>query len=130
MNGTPAMPGSKHPGPATPAACPMPAEPRSFPRKILRCPAIVVFPGATPMRARMLDLSLGGLSLLIGEQLQPGQECTVGFEAPLNGKPVRVMGQAKIVYSILSGNDGFRVGLQFVKLDAANSKLVAELMMG
>ena len=112
------------------AACPMPAEPRSFPRKILRCPALVVLPGASPKRARTLDISLGGLSLMIGEQLRPGQECTVGFEAPLNGKTVRVMGSAKVVYSILSGNDGFRVGLQFVKLDAANSKLVAELMMG
>lgn len=85
---------------------------------------------ASPAHARTLDISLGGVSLMLGEQLRPGQECTVGFEAPVSGKTVRVMGLAKVVYSILSGNDGFRVGLQFVKLDAANSKSVAELMMG
>ncbi|WP_147376745.1 PilZ domain-containing protein [Noviherbaspirillum saxi] len=103
---------------------------RSFPRKIMRCQAIVVIPGVTPISARTLDISLGGVSIVIAEQLRVGQECKVGFEAPLNGKTVRVMGAAKVVYSILSGADGFRVGMQFLKLDPANHKTVAELMMG
>lgn len=108
----------------------MKPEPRSFPRKVMRCQAIIVVPGNNPVRCRTLDISLGGLSMLVGEQLRVGQECTVGFEAPLNGKMVRVMGQGKVVYSILAGADGFRIGMQFINIDAANSKTVAQLMMG
>lgn len=96
----------------------------------MRCQAIVVVPGNNPVRCRTLDLSLGGLSLMLSEQLRVGQECTIGFEAPLDGKMVRVMGQAKVVYSILAGADGFRIGMQFTNMDAANSKIVAQLMMG
>ncbi len=107
----------------------MKSETRSFPRKIMRCHAAVVIPGAAPLRARTLDVSLGGLSLIMAEQLPIGQECTVGFEAPLNGNMVRIAANAKVIYSILSGADGFRIGLQFVRLDAANNKTLAELMM-
>ncbi|WP_151636570.1 PilZ domain-containing protein [Noviherbaspirillum aerium] len=108
----------------------MKPEPRSFPRKVMRCQAIVVVPGGNPVRCRTLDISLGGLSLMLSEQLRVGQECTIGFEAPLDGKMVRVMGQGKVVYSILAGADGFRVGMQFTNMDGANSKIVAQLMMG
>lgn len=107
----------------------MKSDTRSFPRKIMRCALTLVVPGAAPIRARTLDISLGGISVMVGEQLRVGQNCTVGFEAPLNGKPVRVTATAKVIYSILSGTDGFRVGLEFVHLDPANHKIVAELTM-
>ena len=83
----------------------------------------------TPIRARTIDVSLGGLCLVVTEQLRVGQACDVGFEAPLNGKMVRVIGSAKVAYCILSGTEGFRIGLQFVQLDAANNKTLAELMI-
>ncbi len=82
-----------------------------------------------PVRGRTVDISLGGLCLIVSEQLPVGRTCYVGFEAPLNGKAVRITATAKIVYSILSGTDGFRTGVQFTELDAANNKLLAELMI-
>lgn len=85
--------------------------------------------GSAPLRARTVDVSLGGLCLLVPEQLPVGQVCNVGFEAPLNGQMVRVIGTARVIYCILSGTDGFRTGLQFVELDAANNKTLAELMI-
>jgi len=81
------------------------------------------------MLGRTVDISLGGVCLLVPEQLPVGQTCHVGFEAPLNGKLVRVIATAKIAYSILSGTDGFRTGVQFLQLDAANNKTLAELMI-
>jgi hypothetical protein len=105
------------------------AETRTYPRKVLRGQARVALPGAPAMRAKTLDISLGGVCLLVPEQLAPGQTCNVGFEAPLNGQTVRVFAVAKVIYSILSGTEGFRTGLQFVQLDAANNKLLAELMI-
>lgn len=82
-----------------------------------------------PLRARTIDVSLDGLCLLVPEQLPVGKVCDVGFEAPLNGKMVRVIGAAQVIYCILSGTEGFRIGFQFVRLDAANNKTLAELMI-
>ncbi len=107
----------------------MKAETRNFTRKPIRGQAAIILPGAAPMRGKTKDISLGGLCLLVPGQLAPGQGCTVIFEAPLNGKMVQVTASARVIYSILSGTDGFRTGLQFVQLDAANNKTLAELML-
>ena len=107
----------------------MKAETRSFPRKHMRCNAVVVLPGMAPMRAKTQDIALGGACLIMAEQLRVGQECTVAFEALLNGKPVRVTATAKVVYSILAGTEGFRTGMQFVQIDPASNKTLAELML-
>lgn len=107
----------------------MKSEIRAYPRKIMRCQARIALRGMAPMRARTVDVSLGGLCLLVEEQLPVGQLCDVGFEAPLNGRMVRVIGSAKVVYCILSGTEGFRLGLQYVELDPNNNKTLAELMI-
>ena len=105
------------------------SETRTYPRKILRGQARVALSGMPAMRAKTVDVSLGGICLFVPEQLRPGQICNVGFEAPADGKVVRVFALAKVVYSILAGTDGFRTGLQFTELDAANNKLLAEVMI-
>ncbi|MGE5651288.1 MAG: PilZ domain-containing protein [Bacillota bacterium] len=107
----------------------MKSETRSFPRKIFRCHAKLALPGRPPLPCRTVDLSLSGLCLFFSEQLKAGQACTVAFEAPLTGRHVPVMLSAKVIYSILSGTDGFRTGIQFAQLDPANEKILAELMV-
>lgn len=104
-------------------------ETRTYPRKVLRGQARIALPGMAAMRAKTVDVSLGGICLLVSEQIPPGQICNVGFEAPLNGKVVRVFAVAKVIYSILSGTEGFRTGLQFVEIDADNRKLLVGLMI-
>jgi len=89
---------------------------------------MIAFSGTSPMRVKTKDISLGGVCVIVPEQVATGRACMVMFEAPFNGKVVRVTGVAKVIYSILSGTEGFRTGLQFVQIDAANSKTLAELM--
>jgi c-di-GMP-binding flagellar brake protein YcgR len=105
------------------------SETRTYPRKVLRAQARVALPGMPALRARTMDVSLGGICLLVPEQLPAGQKCNIGFEAPLNGTMVRIFAVGKIAYSILTGTDGFRTGVQFTEIDAANNKLLAEIMM-
>lgn len=81
------------------------------------------------MRGRAKDLSLGGVGLQLTDQVATGIHCSVMFEAPLNGNMVKVSATAKVIYCILRGTDDYRVGLQFVHLDAANNKTLAELML-
>jgi c-di-GMP-binding flagellar brake protein YcgR len=107
----------------------MKSEIRNFPRKIFRCQAKLALSGTAPVQARTVDISLGGLSLVVPGQLHIGQTCDVEFEAPLNGKTVRVIASGKVVYCIHGETDGFRIGLQFMQLDAAISKTLAELML-
>lgn len=76
-----------------------------------------------------MDLSLSGMCFFVSEQLKAGQTCTIAFEAPLTGKHVPVAVAGKVVYSILSGTNGFRTGMQFAPLDAATEKVIAELMI-
>ncbi|NEX60725.1 PilZ domain-containing protein [Noviherbaspirillum galbum] len=107
----------------------MSSETRVYPRKALRCPALIVLPGIAPIRAKTVDVSLGGLSLVLPGQLPAGQPCTLVFEPIINGKPRRITAAIRVIYSILSSTDGFRTGVQFVELDAENNKSLAELMI-
>lgn len=107
----------------------MKTEARSYPRKLMRCQARVALKGMAPLRAKTIDISLGGVSLLVPEQLPTGQVCDVGFEAPHNGKMVRVIGTARVIYCVLTGTDGYRLGLQYIQLDPANNKALTELML-
>jgi len=47
----------------------------------------------------------------------------------LNGKAVGNNAREKIVYSIPKGTDGYRTGMHFVEIDAANHHTLAELML-
>lgn len=107
----------------------MKSETRNSPRKIIRLPARLALPGMPPLRARTADISLNGMCILISEQLKVGQSCTIAFEAPLIGKHVPVVVSAKVIYSILSGTDGFRTGMQFVQLSPETEKVIAELLI-
>lgn len=107
----------------------MNTEARAYPRKLMRCQARVIPRGMSPLRAKTIDISLGGVSLFVPEQLPAGQVCDLGFEAPHNGKMVRVIGTARVIYCVLTGTDGYRIGFQYIQLDPANSKALTELML-
>lgn len=95
----------------------------------MRCHARIVLPDGATLRGRTMDVSLTGVCLFLTEQLVVGQACTIAFEAQLNGKMRQISASAKVIYSILSGTDGFRTGMQFVEIDAENNKTLAELMI-
>jgi c-di-GMP-binding flagellar brake protein YcgR len=90
---------------------------------------MVALPGIAPIKAKMIDVSLGGICVLLPGQLPVGQPCMIAIDTPINGKPRRITAAVRVIYSILSGTDGFRTGLQFVELDAENNRSLAELMI-
>jgi len=78
------------------------------------------------LHGRTVDVSTGGVSLLLPHPVPPSGRCTVKFAVPGNGKPIALSVQASAVYCTLSGVDGFRVGFAFVDLDAASLRILAE----
>ena len=101
----------------------MSIESRAFPRKVLRCPAQLLSQGIPPLAVRTIDISMGGASLMVHQSLNIGRTVLLQLETMVNGRMCRLNTSAKIVYSILSGTDGFRN-----QLDAANAKVLGELM--
>lgn len=86
-------------------------------------------PGVAAMQAKTVDISMGGVSIIVGEQIPVGHICTIAVDTLLNGKVVRVTAVGRVIYSILKGTDGYRTGLQFIQIDAANNRMLAELMI-
>ncbi len=102
-------------------------EARVATRKVLRCRAKVMVTGVPVLPARTVDVSVSGISLLLEQSLPSGQSCVVAFETPVRGTLRRIIASAKVVYSVC-GADGFRLGFQFVQLDAGNTALITEIV--
>ncbi|HEU0202822.1 MAG TPA: PilZ domain-containing protein [Burkholderiaceae bacterium] len=95
------------------------AERRRSTRKLLRRSAKVVLPGRKVLRARTLELSRDGLSVLIEQSLRGGA-CEVRFDLSAGGKLETVAVQTRVAYCVLAGKDGFRVGFEIVAADATS----------
>ncbi len=66
--------------------------------------------------------------MMVPEPIASGVSCVVAFEVPgEEGKMRQVTAIARTVYSISSGPAGFRIGLQFVQMDATNTAIINEL---
>jgi hypothetical protein len=102
-------------------------EARAAARKVLRCPARVVFSDAVSFKARTIDVSMAGISLMLDEPIPLARQCTVNLDATVNGKSVKISVPAKAVYCSV-GSAGFRAGMQFAPLSEAVAKQVRQLL--
>jgi c-di-GMP-binding flagellar brake protein YcgR len=89
---------------------------RQSARKILKVRAVVAIEGQAPLPARTSDVGANGVSVTVGRPMQAGQSGQVGFDLLVDGKLVSIQARAKVMYSILSG-DEFKVGFQFLNLE-------------
>ena len=106
----------------------MTSDSRSSTRKLLRCQALITLPGGVSLKGRTVDIALGGVCLIVPNQLPSSQACRLTLDLALNGRAVHFNAEAKVVYSILSGTDGFRTGVQFRQMDDTNSKILVAIL--
>jgi c-di-GMP-binding flagellar brake protein YcgR len=86
---------------------------RRHPRVPFSSEIAVQVPDWVALRARGLDLSYGGMSLILGQQLAVGDKLFFGLQVP-GGRVVRV---AAVVRNVLPTDTGrFRVGLEWAEL--------------
>jgi len=105
-----------------------PSELRVDTRKILRCAAKVLLKDSTVLNARTIDISMSGISLMLNDQIPTPLQCVIVFEAPANGKMVKVSVGAKAVYCTCVGTSGFRGGFQFDKGNDLAAKSIRQLL--
>lgn len=101
---------------------------RGFPRKIVRTPGTLTLEGVAPIHIHVTDISSGGVGITIAVQLTAGQRCLVNFSLLVNGKICAVTAITKVTYSVLGGAEGFKAGLQFMKVDEAGSNAISTFM--
>ena len=105
----------------------MKPDPRLAPRRVLRCHAKIMLKGGLQFDARSFDLAPGGVCLIVPEPMTAGQTCVVTLPVPINGQMQTITAVAKVIYSASSDVDGLKTGFQFIEIDPAGAKTVAEL---
>ncbi len=99
---------------------------RTEERKKLHCATTVLFRDAPAMLGKAIDISSNGISMVLPEAIEKGQECLVTFEATVAGNKYKVAVRANPMYSIYSG-DSFRTGFKFERVDEATSASISAL---
>ena len=94
----------------------VPSNRRAFARTAIRRPATVAF-GDTELAVQTLDISQGGMSLLVHRPIGPGTRCSIAFELPAEDGTVAIAASIKVVYSSYQTVEQFKIGAVFTELD-------------
>jgi hypothetical protein len=108
-------------------SAPKTKESRTELRKALRYAATVMSRTNSPQAGRTIDISPGGISVMLSKHLNAGDQYVVSFDATLGNQLVSVNASATLVYSICVGTSGFRTGFQFGPVDAKTAQIIRQL---
>lgn len=99
---------------------------------MLRCTADVRSSPTETFRARTLDISPSGMAIITEHNPRVGQKLALRLPLPLPVRPkgtVTVEVLSEVLHSFLALNEGgFKVGLRFVKVDAAAASAIAQFL--
>jgi len=105
-----------------------PKDSRAEVRKTLRCSARIILNNAMQIKARTIDISMSGISLMLDEPIATSQQCSIAFEASAGGRLLKINVAAKSMYCTCVGTSGFRVGFQFDQKTEATVKTIRLLL--
>ncbi|MGZ3237909.1 MAG: PilZ domain-containing protein [Burkholderiaceae bacterium] len=97
---------------------------RVYPRKAFRCHATISIENNAPVEIWTVDISLGGISLMLDKPINSGQYGVVKFDALINGISYSFSAIVKAVYGVCSSAGLYRTGFQFFDLSAANAAII------
>jgi len=106
------------------------SENRKQMRKSLRCPAAVKWSDGTLTHTHTLDISSGGVSIAVPRPISGLGACHLAFVVLLPTGARNFMANCEITHCILSGVEGFRVGLRFLDLNADDRAQLEQVCQG
>lgn len=112
-----------NPNPPLGAGAPGAADRRASPRKPLRTAAFLTVSGHR-FSARTVDISRQGLSVHLERNLPLGTEVEVGLSLMVDGHTTPLSLKARVVHGVLSGTDGFKIGLMLARMSDATQALI------
>jgi hypothetical protein len=108
------------------AVAPTPPERREAARKPVHLPAALFMAGSR-LQARTLDLTRSGACVRCVTAVPVGSQLSLVLPSATSaGGFLRL--RAKVAYCVLSGREGFRLGLQFMEVDASSAEALEELL--
>lgn len=93
----------------------------------MRGRAQVALPNKRVFSGHTLDISVGGVCILLDDQIPQGASYPIRFEITVNGKIDVITALAKAVYGVFASQGGFRVGFQFNEKDPQRTALIQRL---
>lgn len=88
-------------------------EQRRSPRKPVRQKVSIGSTGHGIIRGHTIDISVGGLSIMIPMALPLDSLCAVRFDLFVEGSLVRFAGTGQVAHCSCVGMQGFRIGMKF-----------------
>ena len=104
-------------------------EQRKAERKIVKVKALVKLDGGDAIMGRTFDLGASGVGLLLDVPMKDGVKARVSVGLLVNGVVTPMHTQARVQYCIFSNGD-YKIGMQFLQLDAANATMLARFLHG
>lgn len=98
---------------------------RRHERKRLGGHTVVVLPPDRIVRVRPLDISVGGMGIVVPIDPPAGIQFRIRTELPHGTRSTTIEATVQVTHSALSGPyDGFKVGLRFMDLDLAHRDVI------
>jgi hypothetical protein len=97
-------------------------------RRPLRSRALIGIPGKAAIRGNVVDISAGGLSVILPIAPDIGIECTMFFTIMLDGKIITVSGYGKVLNCVCGSSEGFRIGMKFHTQDPQAQSALQKLL--
>lgn len=82
----------------------------------------------TVINGLTLDISDGGLSVVVDRRLNTGSSCELYFNIAVDGVTRQVSGSGTISHCVCAGLDGFRIGLEFIPADETSRQTVLDYL--
>jgi hypothetical protein len=85
--------------------------------KVMRWPGSLRLGHTTLLEGKAIQISSGGVGLLLGRSVREGETGLVRVNAFINGAPLTLQARASVVCCACVGMEGFRISLRFLELD-------------
>lgn len=85
---------------------------RKHPRTSFSQSAKILVQGSAASDCRTMDVSSGGISVLVSESIDVGSSCLLSMETRIDSRVRKINLWGKIVYCDVDG-DAFRIGIQY-----------------
>lgn len=104
-------------------------EQRKSERKLVKVKALVKTADGDGIMGRTFDLATSGVGLLLDVPLKNGTQVRVSIGLLVNGVVTPMHAQARVQYCIFSSG-AYRVGMQFLQLDANTAIMLGRFLRG
>jgi c-di-GMP-binding flagellar brake protein YcgR len=101
---------------------------RSDRRAAVRYPATLTLIDGTRLGAETVDISHGGISVLVATGVRLAQVCAIDIRLQFDQVAHQILAMGPVVYCEPAAGGGFRAGIQLIAVDPASAQVIERLL--